>query len=90
MGTIDPATATAILYVGITGAVAGLFGGLAASSRASILGSILMGAIGGISIAAVMRIANVAPLVDAGQGFSYVYAAVGGLVLGMSVSASNR
>lgn len=90
MGSIDPAVTNAILLVALVGAVAGLLGGLLASSRASIVGSTLMGAIGGISFAAIFRIVNVDPIFDAGEGFSYLYAAGGGLLLGLVVSASNK
>ena len=90
MGSIDAATTNAVLLVAVAGAVAGLLGGLLASSRASIVGSILMGAIGGITFATIFRIVNVDPLMDAGQGFSYVYAAAGGLLLGLVVTASNK
>jgi hypothetical protein len=90
MGSIDAATTNAVILVAVAGAVAGLIGGLLASSRASIIGSILMGAIGGISFAAIFRIVNVDPIIDAGQGFSYLYAAGGGLLLSAVVTASNK
>lgn len=90
MGSIDQSIINAVLLVALVGAVAGLLGGLLASSRASILGSILMGAIGGIAFAAIFRIVNVDPIFDAGEGFSYLYAAGGGLLLGLVVSASNK
>ncbi len=87
---IEPEIVSAILRVAVAGGIGGLIGGLFASSRSSIFGSLLMGIIGGIALAAILRIVNVDPLMDAGQGFSYVYGAVGGLVLGLVVSASNR
>lgn len=90
MGSIDAATTNAILLVAVAGAVAGLIGGLLASSRASIIGSILMGAIGGITFATIFQILGVEPFFDAGVGFSYVYAAGGGLLLSLAVTASNR
>ncbi len=80
----------AIIRVAIAGAVGGLLGGLFASRRSNLIGSFLLGAIGGITGAAVLRIVNVDPLADAGQGFSYVYAVGGGLLLGFVVAASNR
>ncbi|HEY5650338.1 MAG TPA: hypothetical protein VIW46_02740 [Acidimicrobiia bacterium] len=90
MGNIDAATTNAILLVAVAGAVAGLVGGLLASSRAGIVGSILMGAIGGIAFATIGAILDIDPIFDAGQGFSYLYAAVGGLLLGAVVTASNK
>ncbi len=90
MGRIDAATTNAIILVAIAGGVAGLVGGLLASSRASIVGSILMGMIGGITFAAIFQILGVAPLVNAGEGFSYVYAAGGGILLSVVVTASNK
>lgn len=86
----DDLIVQAVTKVAIAGAVGGLIGGLFATRRASVIGSILMGAIGGIAAAAVLKILNVDPLLDAGEGFSYVYGLGGGLVLGLSVAASNR
>lgn len=90
MGNIDAATTNAIFLVAVAGAVAGLVGGLLASSRASLVGSILMGAIGGITFATIPAILSIDPIVDAGQGFSYLYAAIGGLLLSLVVTASNK
>ncbi len=87
---IDDVVVQAVLKVAAVGAVGGLVGGLLASVRSSLIGSILMGAIGGIVAAAILRIVNVAPIVDAGEGFSYVYGLVGGVVMSFAVSASNR
>jgi hypothetical protein len=90
MGSIDAATTNAILLVAVAGAVAGLAGGLLASSRASIVGSLLMGAIGGITFATIFQILGVDPIVNAGVGFSYLYAAGGGLLLSTVVAYSNK
>jgi ABC-type Mn2+/Zn2+ transport system permease subunit len=90
MPPIEQAVVEAVLRIAAAGAVAGLLGGLVASRRASLIGSILMGAIGGIAIGAIFRIVNVDPIIDAGQGYSYVYGAIGGLVLAFAVSASNK
>lgn len=86
----DDLIAQAIIRVAIAGALGGLVGGLFASRRASLVGSVLMGIIGGIAAATILRILNVDPLFNAGQGFSYVYGFGGGLVLGLSVAASNK
>ena len=90
MGNIDAATTNAILLVAVAGAVAGLVGGLLATSRASIVGSMLMGAIGGITFATIFQILGIDPIVNAGVGFSYLYAAGGGLLLSLVVAASNK
>lgn len=87
---LDPDITAAIVRVAIAGGIGGVLGGLFATSRFSIIGSILMGMIGGIVAASILRIVSVDPLVDAGQGFSYVYGLGGGLILGLSVAASNR
>ena len=49
-----------------------------------------MGAIGGITFATIFQILGVDPIVDAGVGFSYLYAAGGGLLLSLVVTASNK
>lgn len=90
MGNIDAATTNAIILVAVAGGVAGLLGGLVASSRASIVGSILMGMIGGIAFATIFQILGIDPLVNAGEGFSYVYSAGGGLLLSAVVAFSNK
>lgn len=90
MGNIDAATTNAIILIAVAGGVAGLLGGLVASSRASIVGSILMGMIGGITFATIFQILGIDPLVNAGEGFSYVYSAGGGLLLSSVVAFSNK
>jgi hypothetical protein len=79
-----------ILLIGAVGAVGGLVGGLVATSRASLMGSVVMGVLGGLATAAVLRIAGVPPIFEAGEGFSYLYGLGGGLLLGFVVSASNK
>jgi hypothetical protein len=87
---LDPDITAAVIRIAIAGGIGGLIGGMFATRRASLIGSILMGVIGSIAVAAMTRIAGFPPLVDAGEGFSYVYGAAGGFVLGLAVSASNR
>jgi hypothetical protein len=88
-----PELTQAILRIIVAGAVAGLFGGLVGNVRASVLGSVLMGAIGGVSLAVIVRIANLDPfgarILDAGQGFSYAWAGIGGLILGYVTTKSS-
>jgi hypothetical protein len=48
-----------------------------------------MGIIGGISLSAILRIANAPSIYAVGNDFSLVWAAVGGLLLGYVVGRSN-
>jgi len=85
---LDASTWEAMAIVGGVGGVAGLIGGFVASAD-SLLGAILMGIIGGIAGSTIMRIANAPAIASVGDGFSLVWAAVGGLLLGYVVGRSN-
>lgn len=76
-----------LFIVGIIGGVFGLIGGFLGSKR-SLIGSVLLGIIGGIAVASIARIAGFDPILPVDEGFSAVYAAVGGLVLGYVVNRS--
>ena len=76
-----------LFIVGIIGGVFGLIGGFLGSKR-SLIGSILLGIIGGIVFSSLARIAGFDPVLPVDQGFSAIYAAVGGLVLGYVVNRS--
>lgn len=78
----------AMAVVGVVGAIAGLLGGLLAGTD-SIIGAILMGIIGGISLSAILRVANAPSIYSVGDDFSLVWAALGGLVLGYVVGRAN-
>ncbi len=86
---LDASTWQALAIAGAVGGVAGLIAGFIASAD-NLIGAILIGIIGGIAGSAIMRIAG-APAVFAsvGDGFSLVWAAVGGLILGYVVGRSN-
>jgi hypothetical protein len=91
---MTPELTQAVLRVAIAGGIAGLIGGLIGRVRASIVGSILMGAIGGVSLSAIVRIAGLDPwkqslTLNAGGGFSYAWAAIGGAFLGYVVTKSS-
>lgn len=86
----DDVTNQAIMLIALSGGIGGLLGGLFASRRSNLIGSILVGAIGGISLGAIMRILDVEPVISAGGGYSWLWSFIGGLVLGLAVSASNR
>jgi hypothetical protein len=85
---IDASTMEALLIIGGVGGVAGLIGGFLASAD-NLLGTILMGVIGGIALSAIFRIAGAPSIYAIGDDFSVVWGAVGGLVLGFVVGRSN-
>jgi len=78
----------ALAIVGGVGAIAGLIGGFF-SSADNLFGAALIGVIGGIAGAAIMRIANAPSIASVGDDFSVVWAAAGGLLLGYVVGRSN-
>lgn len=83
-----------ILRITLVGGLAGLVGGLVGSMRASLFGSFLMGAMGGVAVASIVNISGLDPfspnpLLDAGEGFSYAWAAIGGVLLGYVVTKSS-
>ena len=78
----------ALVIVGLVGAVGGLVGGFVASAD-SLLGTILIGIIGGIALSAIVRIAGGPSIYSVGDDFSLVWALVGGLLLGFVVGRSN-
>jgi hypothetical protein len=85
---IDASTIEAFLIIGGVGAIAGLIGGFFAGAD-NLLGTVLMGIIGGISLAAILRIAGAPSIYAVGDDYSVVWGAVGGLVLGFVVGRSN-
>lgn len=78
----------AMVIVGGVGAIAGLIGGFMASAD-SLIGTVLMGIIGAITLSAILRIANAPSIYAVGDDFSLVWGAVGGLVLAYVVGHSN-
>lgn len=80
---------TALGIMALFGAVVGLVGGLAAGAKS--LGLVaLMGAMGAVAAAAVARVSGLDPIVSIGDDYSFVYGAVGGLVLSYAVGRSDR
>ncbi len=79
-----------LLKVGAAGALAGVVGSFLGSVRANLFGAALVGVIGGLSAAAVLRVLSVDPIISAGEGFSYLWAALGGAFLGFVISRSSR
>jgi hypothetical protein len=87
MFLLDATFTEALAIVGGVGAIAGLVGGFFSSSR-NLVGTILMGIIGGIALSAIFRIANAPPVYGVGDNFSLVWGALGGLILGFVVGRS--
>ncbi len=78
----------ALAIIGGVGAIAGLIGGFLARTD-SLLGSALIGIIGGIAGSAIMRIAGAPSIAYVGDGFSVVWGAAGGLLMGYVVGRSS-
>lgn len=85
---LDASIVEALAIIGGVGAVAGLIGGFLASAD-NLFGTILMGIIGGVALAAILRIGGAPPIYAVGDDFSVVWGALGGLVLGFVVGRSN-
>ncbi len=85
---LDASVVQALTIVGAVGAVAGLIGGFVASAD-NLIGTMLMGIIGAISLSAIVRIAGGPSIYSAGDDFSLLWGAVGGLILGFVVGRSN-
>lgn len=85
----DDPSVVALGTIALVGLAAGLFGGVAAGARGLIL-IMLMGAMGAVAGAAVARVSGLEPVLDAGNGFSFAYGALGGLLLSYVVGRSDR
>ena len=86
---LDASTFEALAVIGGVGAVAGFIGGVAAGAD-NLVGTFLMGIVGGISLAAIFRFAGWPSIYAVGDDFSFVWAAAGGLLLGFVVGRTNR
>jgi hypothetical protein len=86
---LEASTLQAMAIVGGVGGLLGLIGGLLASAD-NLLGTLLMGIIGGVVLSSILRIAGAEPFYAVGtEEFSLVWAGLGGLVLGFVVGRSN-
>ena len=85
---LEASIVESLLIVGGVGAIGGLIGGFFAGAD-NLFGTLLMGVIGGISLAAIFRIGGAPPIYSIGDDFSVVWGALGGLVLGFVVGRSN-
>jgi uncharacterized membrane protein YeaQ/YmgE (transglycosylase-associated protein family) len=78
-----------MLIVVAAAAFGGLMGGLLTGRRATAVGSILMGTIGGIVTTVLIKAADFPPIVEV-AGYSIVYAVLGGIVLSAIIGYSSR
>ena len=70
-------------------AVGGLLGGILTGRKARVVGSILVGTIGGLIAAVLTKAAEFPPLIEV-AGYSVVYAIVGGILLSAIVGFGSR
>jgi len=85
---VEPSILETLAIIGGVGGIAGFIGGFMAGAD-NLVGTLLMGIIGGIALATIFRIANGPSIYAVGDDFSVVWGAVGGLVLGFVVGRSN-
>lgn len=86
---MEAATIADFAIVAGVGALAGLIGGFL-SGADNLIGTALMGAIGGIVLSAIVRLAGGPAIYGVGGGdLSLVWGFVGGFVLGFSVGLAN-
>jgi hypothetical protein len=86
---VESSTLTALAIIGGVGALAGLIGGFVARAD-NLLGTILMGAIGGIALSSIALVAGAPSIYGVGaEDFSVIWGALGGLILGFVVGRSN-
>ena len=85
---VEPSILETLAIIGGVGGIAGFIGGFAAGAD-NLIGTLLMGIIGGIALSTIVRIANGPPIYAIGDDFSVVWGAVGGLILGFVVGRSN-
>lgn len=78
-----------LLVIAGAAAFGGLLGGVLTGRRATVVGSILMGTIGGLVTAVLTRAADFPPIVEV-AGYSVVYAVLGGILLAGIVGFSSR
>lgn len=86
---LEASTLTALAIAAAVGGIAGIVGGFIASAD-NLVGTLLMGVIGGVALSAILRIAGIPSIYGVGaEDFSLVWAAVGGAILGYVVGRSN-
>jgi hypothetical protein len=78
-----------MLIIVAVAAFGGLVGGVMTGRKASVVGSIMMGTIGGLLVTVLARAAEFPPVVEV-AGYSVVYALVGGILLAGIVGFGSR
>lgn len=78
-----------MLLIVAAAAFGGLLGGVLAGRRSTVVGSILIGTIGGLVTAILTRAADFPPVVEI-AGYSVVYAVLGGFLLAAVVGYGSR
>lgn len=86
---MDNDTIRALATVALVGGFGGLLGGWFGSGK-RLIGSVMLGIIGGISAAAIARIGGFPGAITVGNGFSLLWAGGGGVLLGYVVGRSTR
>jgi hypothetical protein len=77
------------LLIVAAAAFGGLLGGVLTGRKASIVGSLLMGTIGGLVTTVLTRAADFPPIVEV-AGYSVVYAVIGGILLAAVIGFGSR
>jgi hypothetical protein len=78
-----------MLIIVAAAAFGGLLGGVLTGRKASVVGSMLMGTIGGLVATVLIRAAEFPPIVEV-AGYSVVYAVLGGILLAAIVGFGSR
>lgn len=78
-----------MLIIVAAAAFGGMVGGVMTGRKASVVGSIMMGTIGGLLVTVLARAAEFPPVVEV-AGYSVIYALVGGILLAGIVGFGSR
>jgi fructose-specific phosphotransferase system IIC component len=84
----ETTTLTEVAIVGAVAAIGGFLGGYLASRRSTIVGSILIGIIGGMVTAVLISATEFPPVLEVGD-YSVLWAFLGGGVVSAIVGASS-
>jgi uncharacterized membrane protein YeaQ/YmgE (transglycosylase-associated protein family) len=87
---ISASTTNAVLIVGVIAGFGGLAGGMLSGRRATVIGSILMGIIGGLVTTVILSALESVPRYLAVGDYSAVWALAGGAAISFMVGYSNR
>jgi hypothetical protein len=86
---VDDDIIRALATIALVGGFGGLLGGWFGSGK-KLIGSIMLGIIGGISAAAIARMGGFPGALTVGDGFSLLWGGGGGLLLGYVVGRSTK